>query len=148
MSRPDLLAQNENTTAHPEYFSPALHVVFPQGACLPPKTVAGISVLSNFSCFSILQYVLRSLWKVVPPVHPITAHPAVFHGLTMRRTLCRISHSPRSMSDTNIRRASRGGRIPRRPRAHGLQPTIRFIQQNMGKNRLYLQATQAIAAEQ
>src|SRR2546421_11753427 len=48
-----------------------------------PETLSLTPELSNFHPFVLFTYLLISLWKVFPPLHPSIAHATVRHGLTI-----------------------------------------------------------------
>lgn len=51
-----------------------------------PSAWLRMPLLSNLRPFSVLQYLRRSRWNVLPPDHPSTAHPTVFQGLMIMST--------------------------------------------------------------
>src|SRR5271170_5044153 len=51
-----------------------------------PETLSLTPELSNFHPFVLFTYLLISLWKVFPPLHPSIAHATVRHELTIMST--------------------------------------------------------------
>ena len=71
------------------------HLVFgslhPSKSTQVPVPLWRTPLLSNFQPLTRFAYRLRSLWNVVPDVHPATAQPTVRHGLMMISTRrCRL----------------------------------------------------------